>query len=106
MKQCRPVAEVTERMLTADKGFVLLSDIVRYGFHGVPTNGIQEVARSIRVSSTNKIKHYLGFEQHRTGALSENLSEFVKFCVSVARYKSGFGFWLSERIRWYATRAH
>ena len=55
MKQCRPVAEVTERMLTADKGFVLLSDIVRYGFHGVPTNGIQEVARSIRVSPTNKI---------------------------------------------------
>jgi hypothetical protein len=30
-------------------------------------NGIQEVARSIRVSSTNKIKHYLGFGQNVEG---------------------------------------
>jgi hypothetical protein len=40
-------------------------------------SSIQEVARSIRVSSTNKIKHFFGFGQHRTGALSENLSELL-----------------------------
>ena len=39
---------------------------------------IQEVARSIRVSSTNKIKHCLSFGQHRTSALSENLSELPR----------------------------
>ncbi len=39
---------------------------------------IQEVARSIRVSSTNKIKHYLSFGQHRTAALSEHLSELSR----------------------------
>jgi hypothetical protein len=38
------------------KAFLLLSDIVRYRLHAVLRNGIQEVARSIRVSSTNKIK--------------------------------------------------
>jgi hypothetical protein len=45
---------------------------------GERLNGIQEVARSIRVSSTNKIKHYLAFGQHRTAALSENLSELSR----------------------------
>jgi hypothetical protein len=39
---------------------------------GGKVNGIQEVARSIRVSSTSKIKHYLVLGQHRTAALSEN----------------------------------
>jgi len=39
---------------------------------------IQEVARSIRVNSTNKIKQFLSIGQHRTGALSENLSELSR----------------------------
>jgi len=36
------------------------------------TNGIQEVARSIRVSSTSKIRHFVSFGQHQTQPLSEN----------------------------------
>jgi len=43
--------------------FLLLSDMVKYGFDAVPTNGIQEVARSIRVSSTNKIKSLTCFQK-------------------------------------------
>ncbi len=39
---------------------------------------IQEVARSIRVNSTNKIKQFLSIGQHRTGALSETLSELSR----------------------------
>jgi hypothetical protein len=39
---------------------------------------IQEVARSIRVSSTNKMKHFLNVVQHRTTALSEKLSELSR----------------------------
>ena len=40
--------------------------------------GIQEVARSIRVSSTNKIKQFLSIGQHRTNALPEKLSELSR----------------------------
>jgi hypothetical protein len=45
------------RYFPESQEFLLLSDMDRYGFDAVPTNGIQEVARSIRVSSTNRIKH-------------------------------------------------
>ena len=33
----------------------------------VGRNGIQKLARSVRLSSTNQIKHYAAFGQHRTG---------------------------------------
>ena len=44
-------------------------------------NGIQEVARSIRVSSTSKISHYLVLGQHRTEVLSENCPNLSRFRI-------------------------
>jgi hypothetical protein len=41
-------------------------------------NGIQEVARSIRVSSTNKTMRFLSLGRHRTAALSENCPVMIK----------------------------
>jgi hypothetical protein len=48
--------------------------LVLSAYGGAHTKGIQEVARSIRVSSTNKIEHFLSFGHHR--GLSEKCPDF------------------------------
>jgi hypothetical protein len=53
-------------------------------------NGIQEVARSIRVSSTNKIKHYLVLGQHRTAALPENCPNLSSSAFRLFVITAGF----------------
>ena len=58
--------------------------------------GIQEVARSIRVSSTNKITHYLALGEHRTAVLSENCPNLSRGEIQKRAFK-GFR-WMADRL--------